>query len=78
MALDPWLRDDRGTVYALAGAYFGMKRYDLAEPWLLKALELELPPEAVAQVCRFLAVICGATNRPGEAAQWQQRAQGHR
>jgi len=78
LALDPWMHDDPGAVYPLAGAYFGMKRYDLAEPWLLKALQLELPPEAAAQVCGFLAVLCRDTNRPDEAARWQQRAQGRR
>lgn len=75
MELDPWMRDEAGAVFPLAGAYFGMKRYDLAEPWLRKALELELPAEAAAQVCQFLSVICRDTNRPDEAALWQKRAQ---
>lgn len=74
LRLDPWMKEDPGAVYPLAGAYFGMKRYDLAEPWLKKALELDLPPEAVAQACGFLAVICRAGNRPDEAARWEMRA----
>lgn len=74
LALDPWMRDDAGAVYPLAGAYFGLKRYDLAEPWLKRALELELPPNARAQACQFLSMLCRDTNRAEEAARWQARS----
>ena len=78
VALDPEMKSDRGAVFNLGGAYFRMKRYDLAEPWLKRALELELPPRNAAQVCEFLSVLCRDTNRPAEAAEWQQRAQSYR
>lgn len=78
LACDPEMQTDRGVVYNLAGAYFGMKRYALAEPWLRKALELELPAPHAAQVCAFLAVICDGSNRADEAAHWRQRAQGYK
>jgi hypothetical protein len=78
LALDPEMKSDRGVVYNLAGAYFGMKRYDLAEPWLKLALELDLPGPHAAQVCGFLAVICRETNRPDEAAHWIDRAKTYR
>lgn len=78
VALDPGMKGDRGVVYNLAGAYFGMKRYDLAEPWLQRALELELPPAHAAQVCGFLAVLCRDTNRPDDAARWAERARSYR
>jgi hypothetical protein len=48
-AMDPELKSDRGVAYNLAGGYFGMKRYDLAEPWLKRALEL--PAAHAAQGC---------------------------
>lgn len=74
LELDPWMREDPGAVFPLAGAYFGMRRYDLAEPWLKKALDLRLPRDAAAQACRFLAAICTSQNRASEAAAWESRA----
>jgi hypothetical protein len=78
LKLDSWMDTDPGAVYPLAGAYFGMKRYDLAEPWLRKALDLELPGPHAAQVCTFLAVICDGSHRADEAAQWRARAQAYK
>jgi tetratricopeptide (TPR) repeat protein len=75
LALDPWMREEAGAVYPLAGAYYGMKRYDLAEPWLKRALELpELPPTARAQACAFLSAIYRDWKRPEEAELWRQKA----
>lgn len=73
LKLDPWARDEIGAVYPLAGAYFGAKRYDLAEPWLKRALGLDPPPDVTDQLFEFLAVLCREQNRPEEAAAWQSR-----
>jgi tetratricopeptide (TPR) repeat protein len=78
LAIDPEMRSDRGVVYNLAGAYFGMKRYDLAEPWLKQALELELPPPTPRRCAASSRVVCRETNRPDEAARWAERAKGYR
>lgn len=74
LALDPWMAEDPGAVVPLAKAHFGERRYDLAEPWLLKSLRLSLPPAIRAQICCLLAEIYRTWNRPDEVRAWSNQA----
>lgn len=74
LALDPWMREDPGAVVPLARAYAALRRFDLAEPWLKKSLQLRLPPGIRAQLCCLLVEICTEGKRPKEAAGWAAAA----
>jgi hypothetical protein len=74
LALDPWMKEDPGAVVPLARAYAGLRRFDLAEPWLKKSLELRLPPGIRAQLCCLLVEIYTEWKRTSDAASWAAAA----
>jgi hypothetical protein len=74
LALDPWMKEDPGAVVPLGRAYYGLRRFDRAEPLLRSALDLPLPPRIRGHLFVLLMEICDAGKRPEEAARWKASA----
>ena len=74
LQVDPGMGEDPGAVVPLARAYYALRRYEKAEPWLRKSVAMAIPPGIRAQLCCMLVEIYRAWNRPEDAKTWTRTA----